>query len=157
MSKPTALVQKLWISDLRTNLHFTLKENTLERSNLDDFVACYFGQSGSGVPPLNQKKKQGRDGSATLSRHNRVETERFKLLTCEGLTERDKVNLDLFGLNDDALEESANLPARKSSPRRSAMIWRRRWSNLPRLRKTCTVSESAHINSTRFIQYGHEC
>ena len=32
---------KLWIYDLRTNLHFTLKENTLKRSDLDDFVACY--------------------------------------------------------------------------------------------------------------------
>ena len=29
--------EKLWIYDLRTNKHFTLKENTL---NLDDFVAC---------------------------------------------------------------------------------------------------------------------
>src|SRR5438034_562270 len=35
--------QKLWIYDLRTNLHFTLKENTLKRSDLDDFVGCYFG------------------------------------------------------------------------------------------------------------------
>lgn len=35
--------QKLWIYDLRTNLHFTLKENTLKRSDLDDFVNCYFG------------------------------------------------------------------------------------------------------------------
>ena len=32
--------QELWI-DLCTNLHFTLKENTLKRSDLDDFVACY--------------------------------------------------------------------------------------------------------------------
>jgi len=38
---------KLWIYHLRTNQHFTLKENTLKRSDLDDFVACYFGQSGS--------------------------------------------------------------------------------------------------------------
>ena len=33
--------QKLWIYDLRTNMHFTLKENTLKRSDRDDFVACY--------------------------------------------------------------------------------------------------------------------
>ena len=33
--------QKLWIYDLRTNKHFTLKENALKRSDLDDFVACY--------------------------------------------------------------------------------------------------------------------
>ncbi len=27
---------KLWIYDLRTNQHFTLKENTLKRTDLDD-------------------------------------------------------------------------------------------------------------------------
>ncbi len=81
--------QKLWIYDLRTNLHFTLKENTLKRSDLDDFVACY-----------NPK-----------NRHERKESERFKAFTYEELTKRDKVNLDIFWLKDDALEESANLPA----------------------------------------------
>jgi type I restriction enzyme M protein len=81
--------QKLWIYDLRTNLHFTLKENTLKRSDLDDFVASY-----------NPK-----------NRHSRKESERFKSFTYEELTRRDKVNLDIFWLKDDALEESANLPA----------------------------------------------
>ena len=81
--------QKLWIYDLRTNLHFTLKENTLKRSDLDDFVACYH----------------------TKNRHDRKESERFKSFTYEELTKRDKVNLDIFWLKDDALEESANLPA----------------------------------------------
>ena len=36
-----AWTTKLWIYDLRTNLHFTLKENPLKRADLDDFVACY--------------------------------------------------------------------------------------------------------------------
>ena len=106
--------QKLWIYDLRTNLHFTLKENTLKRSDLDDFVACYFGQSGSNVAAASRRglgENQRRDAAATLSRHNRVETERFKSFTYEELTKRDKVNLDIFWLKDDALEESANLPA----------------------------------------------
>jgi type I restriction enzyme M protein len=81
--------QKLWIYDLRTNKHFTLKENTLKRSDLDDFVACY-----------NPK-----------NRHERKESERFKPFIYEELTKRDKANLDIFWLKDDALEESANLPA----------------------------------------------
>ena len=81
--------QKLWIYDLRTNLHFTLKESTLKRSDLDDFVKCYH--------PKN--------------RHNRKEAERFKCFTYAELTKRDKANLDIFWLKDDALEESANLPA----------------------------------------------
>ena len=50
--------EKLWIYDLRTNKHFTLKENPLKRSDLDDFVACY-----------NPK-----------NRHERKESERFKSL-----------------------------------------------------------------------------
>ena len=122
--------QKLWIYDLRTNLHFTLKENTLKRSDLDDFVACYFGQTGSTPHPSplpgrggegggnvaaasrrSSGENQSRDGSATLNRHHRVESERFKSFTYEELTKRDKVNLDIFWLKDDALEESANLPA----------------------------------------------
>jgi N-6 DNA Methylase len=81
--------QKLWIYDLRTNLHFTLKENTLKRTDLDDFVTCY-----------NPK-----------NRHQRKASDRFKPFTYEELTKRDKVNLDIFWLKDDALEESANLPA----------------------------------------------
>ena len=36
-----AWTAKLWIYDLRTNLHFTLKENSLRRADLDDFVACF--------------------------------------------------------------------------------------------------------------------
>ena len=81
--------EKLWIYDLRTNLHFTLKENPLKRSDLDDFVACYHAEN----------------------RHHRTESERFKCFTYDELTKRDKVNLDIFWLKDDALEESANLPA----------------------------------------------
>ena len=81
--------QKLWIYDLRTNMHFTLKENTLKRTDLDDFVACF-----------NRK-----------NRSDRRETERFKSFTYGELTKRDKLNLDIFWLKDEALEESANLPA----------------------------------------------
>ena len=80
--------EKLWIYDLRTNMHFTLKENPLKRSDLDDFVACY-----------NPK-----------NRHQRKESERFKSFKYDELLKRDKVNLDIFWLKDESLEESANLP-----------------------------------------------
>jgi type I restriction enzyme M protein len=33
--------KSLWIYDLRTNKHFTLKTNSLRRADLDDFVVCY--------------------------------------------------------------------------------------------------------------------
>ena len=81
--------EKLWIYDLRTNQHFTLKENPLKREDLDDFVKCY----------------------APGKRHARKETERFKSFGYDELVKRDKANLDLFWLKDEALEESANLPA----------------------------------------------
>ncbi|MEW6304906.1 MAG: N-6 DNA methylase, partial [Verrucomicrobiota bacterium] len=134
--------EKLWIYDLRTNLHFTLKENTLKRSDLDEFVGCYFGKPAigeapregtrptgeatphhepdKGNPPLTPPKRgtavvarsvSGEGGGKGASRHNRVESERFKCFTYDELIKRDKVNLDIFWLKDEALEESANLPA----------------------------------------------
>ncbi len=78
---------KLWIYDLRTNQHFTLKENPLKRSDLDEFVACYHPEN----------------------RHERVESERFKSFSYEDLLKRHKLNLDIFWLKDESLEDSANL------------------------------------------------
>lgn len=78
----------LWIYDLRTNKHFTLKQNPLTRADLDDFVACY---------------KAG-------ARHEREETERFRRFTREELEGRDKTNLDIFWLKDDDLEDIDSLP-----------------------------------------------
>ena len=40
----------------------------------------------------------------------RKETERFKCFSYEDLLKRDKVNLDIFWLKDESLEDSANLP-----------------------------------------------
>src|SRR5215472_9976174 len=84
-----AWTEKLWIYDFRTNKHFTLKENQLKRVDLDDFVSSY--------NPEN--------------RHERTESERFKCFAYDDLIKRDKVNLDIFWLKDESLEDSANLPA----------------------------------------------
>ncbi|MGB6219502.1 HsdM family class I SAM-dependent methyltransferase [Haloferula sp.] len=91
----------LWIYDLRTNQHFTLKTNPLKEADLEDFVKCY--QSRSGVPPLAQKPKR-QDAASTL------ETERFKKFTYAEIVARDKANLDILWLKDDSLEDSENLP-----------------------------------------------
>jgi type I restriction enzyme M protein len=80
--------QRLWIYDLRTNKHFTLKTNPLRYEDLHDFVKCY--------NPEN--------------RHKRKETERFKAFTYGDLMQRDKVSLDIFWLKDESLEDSENLP-----------------------------------------------
>ena len=88
--------KKLWIYDLRTNLHFTLKENTLKRSDLDEFIACYNPKTRhERKPTWSEKTPQGR----------------WRAYDYDELQKRDKVNLDIFWLKDDALEESANLPA----------------------------------------------
>lgn len=80
---------KLWIYDLRTNKHFTLKTNQLKESDLQDFTDCY-----------NPK-----------NRNERTENERFKCFDYDELIQRDKTSLDIFWLKDDSLEDSANLPA----------------------------------------------
>ncbi|HNR43742.1 MAG TPA: class I SAM-dependent DNA methyltransferase [Methanofastidiosum sp.] len=80
--------EKLWIYDLRTNIHFTLKTNTLRYEDLEDFIKCY--------NPEN--------------RHERTETERFKAFTYEEIMKRDKTNLDIFWLKDNSLGDSENLP-----------------------------------------------
>jgi len=88
-AREKAWTEKLWIYDLRTNQHFTPKENTLKRSDLDEFVKCF--------NPANRFKRK--------------ESEKFKVFDYDELIKRDKVNLDIFWLKDESLEDSANLPA----------------------------------------------
>lgn len=80
--------KELWIYDLRTNQHFTLKTNPLADDDLKDFTNCY--------NPEN--------------RFERKETERFKRFTYEELLARDKMSLDIFWLKDDSLSDLDNLP-----------------------------------------------
>ena len=91
----TAQTRQLWIYDLRTNTHFTLKQNPLTRADLDEFVAC----------------------SNLQNRHERVPTwsednpdGRWRAYDYDELVARDKVNLDIFWLRDESLEDTANLP-----------------------------------------------
>ena len=84
----TPWTDKLWIYDLRTNQHFTLKESPLRYEHLQDFIACY--------QPEN--------------RFERRETEEFKAFGYDELIQRDKASLDIFWLKDESLEDTANLP-----------------------------------------------
>ena len=80
--------RKLWIYDLRTNKRFTLKTNPLQDTDLQDFITVY--------NPEN--------------REARVETERFRAFNYDELIEREHVNLDIFWLKEDSLEDAADLP-----------------------------------------------
>ena len=44
------------------------------------------------------------------NRHDRKETERFRPFSYEDLIKRDKVNLDIFWLRDESVEDPASLP-----------------------------------------------
>jgi len=79
-----AQTKELWIYDFRTNVHFTLKTNPLKSDDLDDFVQCY-------------KARQ--------------ESERFRRFSYDDLIKRDKLNLDIFWLKDDSLQDLDHLPA----------------------------------------------
>jgi len=85
------------VYDLRTNQHFTLKTNPLQRTDLDEFVACYHSSN----------------------RHDRTSTwdeaanptGRWRSFDLSELLARDKASLDVFWLKDEVLEASANLAA----------------------------------------------
>jgi type I restriction enzyme M protein len=85
----------LWIYDLRTNKHFTLKTNPLKRPDLDEFVACY--------NPSNRHTRKATWSEATPEG-------RWRSYPYEELVQRDKCSLDIFWLRDDSLEDSENLP-----------------------------------------------
>ena len=78
----------LWIYDLRTNQHFTLKKNPVTPADFADFIACY----------------------SASNRGNRKETDRFKRFDVADLLKRDKLNLDIFWLKDESLDDVDSLP-----------------------------------------------
>jgi type I restriction enzyme M protein len=84
----TPWTRELWVYDLRTNMHFTLKQNPLRDEHLRDFVAAY----------------RPEDRSA------RAESERFRRFAYDDLVQRDKASLDLIWLRDESLEDMENLP-----------------------------------------------
>ncbi|ORJ53698.1 type I restriction-modification system subunit M [Geothermobacter hydrogeniphilus] len=88
----TPWTKKLWIYDLRTNKHFTLKTSPLKRSDLDEFVELY-------TAGIRQSTwcEENPDG-------------RWRCYDYEELVARDKASLDIFWLKDDSLEDSDNLP-----------------------------------------------
>lgn len=74
----------LWVYDFRTNIHYTLRTNPLKQGDLGDFIQCY---------------------------KSRKETERFRKFSYDDLIQRDKLNLDIFWLKDDSLEDIDSLSA----------------------------------------------
>ena len=91
----TPWTKTLWIYDLRTNQHFTLKTNPMKVEDLREFVALY--------NPANRH-----DRKPTWSAEN--PDGRWRAYDYADLVARDKASLDIFWLKDDALADSDNLP-----------------------------------------------
>jgi len=85
----------VWVYDLRTNRHFTLKTKRMMRADIDEFVACY--------RPADRNNRE-----ATWS--EAAPDGRWRPFTYEEIIARDKVSLDVFWLRDESLEDSAGLP-----------------------------------------------
>ncbi len=87
--------KSMWVYDLRTNQHFTLKTNPLRREHLDEFIASYRpGKRHLRKPTWSEGTPDGRWQSFDYAE----------------LVKRDKANLDIFWLRDKSLEDSDNLP-----------------------------------------------
>jgi len=91
----TPWTKKLWIYDMRTNKHFTLKTDPLKREDLDEFVKCY--------NPENRYQREPTWSESNLAG-------RWRAYEYEDLINRDKASLDIFWLRDESLEDADNLP-----------------------------------------------
>ena len=88
--------EQVWFYDYRTNVHHTLKQNPLTRADLKEFVVCF--------NPANRHER-----AATWQAEGNGDG-RWRAYPHEEILARDKVNLDIFWLRDESLEDSDNLP-----------------------------------------------
>jgi type I restriction enzyme M protein len=90
-----AATKRLWVYDLRTNQHFTLKTKPLQPADLEEFVSLYQpGAIAERQPTWSEENPNGR----------------WRAYELEELLARDKINLDLFWLKDESLLDADNLP-----------------------------------------------
>jgi type I restriction enzyme M protein len=99
----TPWTKKLWIYDLRTNKHFTLKTNPLRRADLDEFVRLY--------NPVNRHERASTWASEPDAKSGVSPDGRWRVYNYGELIARDKASLDIFWLRDETLADSDNLPA----------------------------------------------
>ena len=94
-ASPERQTREVWIYDFRTNIHFTLKQNPMKESDLDDFVACF-------NPENRHQRKE------TWSEEN--PDGRWRKFTVDEIWKRDKKSLDIFWVKDKSLADLDNLP-----------------------------------------------
>lgn len=94
-ASPEMQTKTVWIYDLRTNVHFTLKQNPMTDRNLEDFISCY--------NPQNRYER-----TETWSEDN--PEGRWRKFSVEEILARDKTSLDIFWIKDKSLADLDNLP-----------------------------------------------
>jgi type I restriction enzyme M protein len=82
------MTHELWVYDLRTNKNFTLRQNPIADTDVEEFVEFY--------KSANRRTK-------------RRESERFRRFSYAELMSRDKANLDIFWLKDDSHSDDTDL------------------------------------------------
>ena len=87
--------KEIWIYDLRTNMHFTLKKSPLTDGDLEDFIKCY--------NPENRYARR-----ETWSEDN--PEGRWRRFTADEIEKRDKKSLDIFWIKDKSLADLDSLP-----------------------------------------------
>lgn len=87
--------KEIWVYDYRTNIHHTLKKNTLKLEDLKDFISCY--------NPQNRNKRK-----ETWSPEN--PDGQWRKFSIDEITSRDKTSLDITWIKDKSLADLDNLP-----------------------------------------------
>lgn len=95
-ASPDVQTKEVWIYDLRTNMHFTLKKNPMKDADLEDFISCY--------NPENRY-----DRTETWSELN--PDGRWRRYSIDEIMSRDKLSLDIFWIKDKSLADLDNLPS----------------------------------------------
>ncbi len=123
----------VWVYDLRTNKHFTLRTKLLTRGDLDEFVDCYLA---------GDRHKR----VATWSKHS--PEGRWRPFTYEEIITRDKVSLDIFWLRDGGLCQPPGRPhPRRKSQSTCAPHWNR--SKISWATSTNAPAKPAHHSNSR--------
>ncbi len=94
-ASPEMQTKEVWIYDFRTNIHFTLKQNPMTETDLNDFIKCY--------NPDNRFER-----TETWSEEN--SEGRFRKYNIDEIMKRDKLSLDIFWIKDKSLADLENLP-----------------------------------------------
>jgi type I restriction enzyme M protein len=95
-----AWTKEVWYYDYRTNIHHTLKKNTLKFEDLKEFSECY--------NPGNRHKRKATWND--VSTGSTSPEGRWRKFTYDEIINRDKTSLDITWLRDKSLADLDNLP-----------------------------------------------